>query len=632
MTDVSSDFIFGTMATDERRLGSIKAEISGVSHRHRLEPADPEPGRPVALSVTLGPDVVADRVTCYFTTDGAEPAGARGQPAPGSRAVELARVGAVWDTFLWAYLEEWRGHIPPQPAGTSVSYRIEAWLEQGEASWWAGEVIGSTPGDGAVLGDVSPGDHHLRVIGREFGLTFVRRNRTFAYAVDAERTPDWIRDALIYHVFVDRFSPGGGRPFARPDTPMGFYGGTLNGVAEQLDYIASLGTTAVWLSPIFPSPSHHGYDATDYYSVEPRLGGAEALRRVVEGAHARGIKVLFDYTANHFSSDHPIFQDVLANPHSRYRDWFTFTSYPDTYVSFFGVKTLPQLNSDHPEARREMIAPALHWLRQGVDGFRLDYSIGPSHAFWTAFRAATRAANPESVTLGEAVDTADTLRSYAGRMDGCLDFLLLQTIRRFFAFGELPASGFASFLRRHLAAFPAGFVMPSFLDNHDMNRFLWVVRGDVRRLKLAALCQYTLPHPPILYYGTEVGLSQRLDVRHADGSGHPEESRLPMLWGDAQDRDLLAFYRALGALRRATAPVWRGERRTVALDDARGLYAYRCAAPAGEWLVALNNGPAAVRVSLPAGPWALALATDDAALGPGSLALPAYGGAALRRG
>lgn len=632
MDNVSSDFIFGTMATDARRLGYLKAELSGVSHRHRLDPPDPAPGLPVLVRVSLGPDVVADRITCYYTTDGSEPAGSRGAPAPGSLAVEAESLGSVWDTFLWGYLEEWVAQIPAQPAGTTVRYRVEAWAEQGEGAAWASEIIGSTPGDGGVQGDVGPGDHFLREMGQEFALTFVRRARSFAYRVDEEATPEWLRDALVYHAFVERFNPGGGRPFAQPASPMGFYGGTIAGVTEQLDYIAALGASAIWISPIFPSPSHHGYDATDYYDVEPRLGTKDELRALADGAHARGMRLIFDYTANHFSNQHPVFQDVLQNPQSRYRDWFTFTRYPDTYVSFFGVRSLPQLNSDNAAARRMMIDPAVHWLEQGVDGFRLDYTIGPSHAFWTEFRAAARAARPDCAMIGEAVDTADVLRSYVGRLDGCLDFLLLQAIRLFFAFGEMRAGQFDSFLRRHLGSFPPGFVMPSFLDNHDMNRFLWVVRGDLRRLKLAALCQYTLPHPPIIYYGTEVGLSQRRDVRHADGSGHPEESRLPMLWGAEQNLDLLAYYQRLGALRRATAPIWRGPRRTVAVDDARGQLVYACGQPGAEWLVALNNGPAAGRIALPDGPWEVALATDDAATGSSSVALPPYGGAILRRG
>ncbi len=630
MDDVSADFIFGTMATDARRLAFLKAELSGVSHRHRIEPADPLPQQAVTLRVSLGPAVVADHVTCYFTTDGSEPAGARGVPAPGARAVAFERVGSEWNTFLWGYLEEWRAALPPQPAGAIVQYRIEAWSEHHPRSVWAGEIIGSTTGDGAVLGEVGPGDVFLREVGQEFELTFVRGSRTFAYGVDEERAPAWLHDGLIYQVFVDRFNPGGERPFTRPETLMGRYGGTLAGVIERLDHIQSLGASIIWLSPIFPSPSHHGYDATDYYGVEPRLGALEDLRTLIAEAHARGMRVLLDYIANHVSDQHPAFQEALRDPHGPARNWFIFTEYPDRYVAFFGVPGMPQVNTDHPVARRMMIDPAVYWLQQGIDGFRLDYTIGPSHAFWTAFRAATRAARPDAIGLGEAVDTAEMLRSYYGRLDGCLDFLLLQALRRFFAFGDLRASQFASFLRRHFEAFPPDFVMPSFLDNHDMNRFLWVVRGDTRRLKLAALCQYTLPHPPVIYYGTEVGLSQERDVRHPDGSAHPEESRLPMPWDGGQNTDVLAFYRRLGALRRATGQVWRGPRRTVALDDVLGHYACVC----GDdevWLVALNNGPRPGRIALPPGHWSVALATAEAEVRGASLWLPAYGGAVLGR-
>ncbi|MFQ3661606.1 MAG: alpha-amylase family glycosyl hydrolase [Chloroflexaceae bacterium] len=630
MDNVSADFIFGTMATDARRLGFLKAELSGVSHRHRIEPADPLPERPVTLRVSLGPAVVADHVTCYFTTDGSEPAGIRGVPAPGSQAVAFERIGSEWNTFLWGYVEEWCATLPPQPAGVIVQYRIEAWADHHSRSVWAGEIIGSTAGDGAVLGDVGPGDIFLREVGQEFELTFVRGSRTFAYGVDEERTPAWLLDGLIYQVFVDRFNPGGGQPFAQPATPMGCYGGTLAGVTERLDYIRSLGVSIIWLSPIFPSPSHHGYDATDYYTVEPRLGTCEDLRTLLAAAHARGMRVLLDFIANHVSDRHPAFQEALRDPRSPARDWFIFTEYPHRYVAFFGVPGMPQVNTDHPEARRMMIDPAIYWLGQGIDGFRLDYTVGPSHAFWTAFRAATRAVRPDAIGLGEAVDTAEMLRSYYGRLDGCLDFLLLQALRRFFAFGELRAGQFASFLQRHFEAFPPDFVMPSFLDNHDMNRFLWVVRGDTRRLKLAALCQYTLPHPPVIYYGTEVGLSQERDVRHPDGSAHPEESRLPMRWDNTQNVDVLAYYRQLGALRQATPGVWRGPRRTVALDDAGGHYAYVCGE--GEaWLVALNNGPLPGRISLPPGRWSLALMSDEAVVRGTTLWLSAYSGAVLKQ-
>lgn len=628
---VSADFIFGTMATDSRRLGYVRAELAGISHRYRMEPSAPKAGEPVRLFVTLGPSITADRVSVYYTTDGSEPAGQRGQPAPGSAVAPGQRIASQWDTLLWGYAEEWMIELPPQPTGTVVRYRIEAWLREGQGSLWYSEVIGATEGDGSVIGQPGPGDHYLREMGAEFNLTFYRRPRTCAYRVGDEGTPAWLDEALIYHIFIDRFHPGPGRQFTDPPTPMGIYGGTLAGITAQLDYIASLGTTAIWLSPLFPSPSHHGYDATDYYSVEPRLGTMTDLQHLLAAAHDRGLRVLLDFTANHFSNQHPIFQRAISDPTSPERDWFIFTHYPDRYVSFFGVHELPQLDLDHPAARQCMIDAACYWLEQGIDGYRLDYTIGPSHDFWTVFRAAMRTVKPDCVLLGEAVDTADVLRSYYGRLDGCLDFLLLQALRRFFAFDEMNASTFAVFLQRHLAYFPTGFALPSFLDNHDMNRFLWVVRGDTRRLRLAALCQYTLPHTPILYYGTEVGLSQRLDVRHADGSGHPEESRLPMLWGEAQDRELLAFYRRLGAFRRSTTAVWRGQRTFSHIDDHHGQLAYTCTANGETWLVALHHSSQAGSIPLPAGTWDIAFVTQTAEIVAGKVWLPAYGGAVLRQ-
>ena len=223
--------------------------------------------------------------------------------------------------------------------------------------------------------------------------------------------------------------------------------------------------------------------------------------------------MLLDFVVNHVSSSHAAFGRAQADPEAPEARWFRFTRWPDEYETFFGVRDHPRIDSDDPGARRHMIEAARFWLDLGVDGFRCDYANGPSHAFWSAFRAATRAARPDSVTLGEVVETPALQRTYEGRLDGCLDFLLMQALRRFFAFRASTAGELDAFLRRHLAFFGDGLALPSFLDNHDMNRFLWVVGGDTRRLRLAAMCQFALPGPPIVYYGTELGLSQRRDVR-----------------------------------------------------------------------------------------------------------------------
>ena len=625
-TPVSNDFIFGTFATDELRLWQLRATWSGLRHAHDLEPLDPRPGEPVRIRVTAGPRVLADRVTCYVTTDGSEPAGSRGRATSGD-AVELARERVDWATLLWAYVETWVATIPAQPGGTIVRYRIEAWSSSSEASWWATEVAGLVAGERPA--ELDDGDA-LRMPGSA-PLWPVPRRGSFAYAVDDERVPDVLRDAVIYQVFIDRFATTGGRPFAEPSTPGGFYGGTLRGVVEHLDHIADLGATCIWLSPLFPSPSHHGYDTTDHASVEPRLGTEADLRELVEAAHARGLRVILDYAVNHVSSDHPAFVRATGDAESPEARWFTFTRWPDRYLAFFGVADHPQLDTDDPGARDHLVDAARHWLELGVDGFRCDYAQGPSHAFWSEFRRATRHVRGDSITIGEVVDTPSLQRTYTGRLDGCMDFVLLQALRRFFAFGDGTASEFDDFLRRHLPFFGDDLVMPSFLDNHDMNRFLWVVGGDTRRLKLAALCQFTLPNPPIVYYGTEVGLSQARDVRSADGSGHPEESRLPMPWGPAQDTALLEFYRRLIGFRRADPGRWRAGRRAGAIDDATGLYAYACGSGAAESIVVLDNGDGACRFEPPDGrPWRLALATDDAAtIEDGVVVLPPRSGAVI---
>ena len=624
--DVSQDFVFGTLATDDLRLARVRAATAGVLHDHDLEPADPRPGHAVRIRVTVGPRVVADRVTAYWTADGSDPAGERGRATNGT-PMQLSRVAIRWDTLLWGYREVWEGTIPGQSGGTLVRYRIEAWSAVADApSTWASEIAG------VVSGERPAGVSDLDVALFAFAgsLWPIRRHGGDAYVVDEERVPDWLRDAVIYQVFVDRFATTGGQPFAEPATPAGFYGGTLRGVIERIDHVVDLGATCLWLSPVFPSPSHHGYDASDYRSVEPRLGTEDDLRELISIAHDRGVRVILDFVANHVSSEHPAFQAAIADRDSPEAGWFTFTRWPDDYLSFFGVRDHPQLDTDAPGARDELIESARHWLALGVDGFRCDYANGPSHAFWSVFRAATRATSPESITLGEVVETPALQRTYVGRLDGCLDFVLLQALRNSFAFGRMPPSELDAFLRRHLGFVPDDFVMPSFLDNHDMNRFLWVVRGDVRRLKLAALCQFTLPYPPIVYYGTEVGLSQERDVRSADGSGHPEESRLPMPWGPDRDEDLLAFYSQLIALRRRTAPLWRGDRETLAVDDSTGLWVLRVVDGRTEALVVLNNGPTASRTRLEAGRrWRLDLATDDAGVVDDVLALPPYAGAIL---
>jgi len=182
-------------------------------------------------------------------------------------------------------------------------------------------------------------------------------------------------------------------------------------------------------------------------------------------------------------------------------------------------------------------------------------------------------------------------------------------LRQTFAYGAWDARRLAEFLDRHEAYFPASFSRPSFLDNHDMNRFLWSAKGEAPRLKLAALCQFTLAGPPIIYYGTEVGLSQERDVRQNNWAIH-EEARLPMLWGEAQDTELLGFYRALCRIRTSEAALRRGARQTLFVDER--VLAYRRKDETNSLVAVLNPSLRAAEVSLPIAERNLILATDAA--------------------
>jgi cyclomaltodextrinase / maltogenic alpha-amylase / neopullulanase len=520
-----NEFIFGTLATTEQRLETAREEKIGVQHQHRLEPRAPRPGQSPTLLVTVELDRRIERVDCVVSE-------------PTTAVYPLHHHDSQWDLLNWSYYQVWQVDLPPQPDGTLVRYQIVAY-----------------PADG--------GDPMLADDGA-----------TFSYFVGNPAQPDWAREAIVYQIFPDRFYPGDGRSWHETHSLSDIYGGTLRGIIDKLDYVADLGFNAIWLNPFFPDQTHHGYHASDYFSVNPRLGTLDDLKELVSAAHERGIRLILDFVANHWGSAHDTFQAALADRTSAYYHWYKWENWPHAYATFFGVKDLPEINVQHPDVRAYLLNSVRYWLGEiGFDGLRLDYVLGPTHDFWTELRAVAKSVRPDVWIFGEAVETPVTQLSYEGRFDGCLDFLLTQAIRRTFAFGTMDVEAFATFLDLHEDFFPASFSRPSFLDNHDMNRFLWLVGNDKRKLKLAALCQFTLAGAPIVYNGTEVGLTQERGITDPNSHGM-EECRQPMLWGDEQDKDLLAFYRWLIDLRRQHPALWQGARRTLHADKVTGTLAY----------------------------------------------------------
>lgn len=556
------DNIYGTLIDEDQRVAYEREGRAGVRHRHRVEPADPRPGEAIALTLTTGGGQPYDAARCWWEAELPGGASAGG-------VVELEPGEVSWDSLGWGYVRSWRAVLPAQPAGAMLRYRLAARVT-GSERWVYAEGEGEDPAAAT----------------------------SFALWVADDPAPAWARDAVVYHIFVDRFNPGEGRAWQRPARLDGFFGGTLRGVIEQLDYIQGLGFTAIWLSPIFASPSHHGYDASDLFTVEPRLGTNEDLLELFGAAHGRGMRVILDFVANHWSATHPTFKAALADVASPYHDWYTWTSWPDEYQTYFGVRDLPELNLAHPEARAHMLGAAAHWLRAGADGLRLDYAYGPSHAFWSDFRRACREARPDCWLFGEIIHYPDHLKTYAGRMDGVLDFPTAVALRETFARGTWDLARLEAFLAGHEAFFPASFTRPSFFDNHDMNRFLFLAHGDPAALRLAALVLFTLAGPPIVYYGTEAGVSQERPIHGENNFGVFEEARQPMKWGEAQDASLREYFRLLVALRRAHPALVEGSRLALHLDATAGTYAY-ARAGAAPVVVALNIGAAPVTLTLP---------------------------------
>ncbi len=467
-------------------------------------------------------------------------------------------------------------------------------------------------------------------------------------------TPAWVRDAVFYQIFPDRFAasprvpkPGPLEPWSGPPTPFGFKGGDLLGIAEHLDDLVDLGITALYLTPIFQSASNHRYHAYDYLQVDPLLGGTPAFRELLDAAHARGIRVVLDGVFNHAGRGFWAFHHVLENgAASPYRDWFVFDqpgldagrpirAYPTDderlaleragieqgarrgaaslaqlgYQAWWDHPALPKWNVANPFAREYLLGVAEHWLRFGIDGWRLDVPQEiDDPEFWREFRRRVRAISPEAYIVGEIWQVAPEWVS-AERFDALMNYPLLEAILGFTAastldmpviarqaelgrnVGPLDARAFGARLRHLLAAYDRDVtaVQLNLLDSHDTPRFLTMAGGDRDALRLAVLLQMTLPGAPCVYYGDEVGLE----------GGHDPDSRRAFPWDrSAWDEDLRVFFQAAITLR-AEHPVLRAEG-TVRVVGGEGMTHVHVREGAAEIaVVAVNAGDARDRVAVP---------------------------------
>lgn len=334
--------------------------------------------------------------------------------------------------------------------------------------------------------------------------------------------------------------------------------GDLNGVTAKLDYLKELGIGGIWLMPINASPSYHGYDTTDYYAVNPEYGTLDDLKKLLDEAHKRGIKVIMDLVVNHTSKEHPWFKEALADENSPYRSWYSFAGAENQVkadgavggdpwhkygsLKYLGVfwEGMPDLNFDEPKVREEMIKIGQYWLEQGLDGFRLDaakhiYGDFASTAstpdiqaankkWWQEFRAGMNEVNPEAYLIGEVWDSLTVIAPYFDQaLNSAFHFDLAD--RLLSAADSEQDADLAFSLGRAYGVYEKSsggtFVDAPFLSNHDQNRVMTVLNGNIDHAKMAAALLLTLPGTLFLYYGEELGMK---------GAKPDEYIREPMLW------------------------------------------------------------------------------------------------------
>ena len=212
-------------------------------------------------------------------------------------------------------------------------------------------------------------------------------------------TNSWFKNSIVYHILIDRFAGyDEKKSFDKPE----FIGGNLKGIIEKIDYLHDLGINTIWLSPFYRTDKYHGYHVTDFFQVEPKFGNLDTLKRLISSAHKKNIRIIADFVPNHCSSQHPYFIEARQNIRSKYYKWFCFRRWPDKYLCFLQVRSLPKLNLHNRETSNHIIEAAKFWLDIGVDGFRLDHVVGPPVSFWKTFSKEIKSSFKDSVLIGEA--------------------------------------------------------------------------------------------------------------------------------------------------------------------------------------------------------------------------------------
>jgi glycosidase len=402
----------------------------------------------------------------------------------------------------------------------------------------------------------------------------------------------WWRDAVMYQIFVRSFQDSNGDGV-----------GDLQGIIQRLDALRALpgasgkkalGVTGLWLTPVFRSPSYHGYDATDYRAIQPAYGTLSVFKKLIREAHKRGMRVILDLMVNHTSRKHPWFRRAVKARTPAHRNWYVWRdrdpgwrqpwgqgrvwhSIGESYYYGLFWGGMPDLNFRHPPVRKAIHGIVRHWLKLGVDGFRLDaaryiFANGPgakqyeqpeTFAFWRTFRTHAKRTSKSALLVGEIWAKSKQIQPYCqGDMfDLAFHFPLANAIR--LSVSAMEAAPLWKVLSR---SYSRG-CWATFLSNHDQRRIFSQLAQNKPMMRNAAFLLLTLPGTPFLYYGEEIGMingPQRGDLA----------KRTPMRWGQTRFAGfsprrpwtaLSNMKTSVAAQRRDRGSLWHWYRRLIAL-------------------------------------------------------------------
>ena len=439
----------------------------------------------------------------------------------------------------------------------------------------------------------------------------------YAYICEGDlyKEEEWLQQAVVYQIFVDRFDNGDETINPENTLPWGskvglrtMFGGDLRGIINHLDYLEDLGVNLLYLTPIFESNSNHKYNTKDYYKIDPQFGDVEIAKELVRKCHERGMKIVFDAVFNHSGDDFFAFKDVIEKGEaSPYKDWYHIDNLPIdqekvNYYTFGAChKKMPKFQIHNPEVEAYLLKVAKYWIEEvDIDGWRLDVCDEVDHEFWKAFRKVVKSVKKDAIVIGEIMHEAASFLK-GDQLDGIMNYPFKWAVTDFFARRSIGVERFDHVLAENRAIYMESITRQlwNLCDSHDTKRFLTEASDDKKRMLLMLAFQFTYIGVPYIYYGDEIGLN----------GGDDPECRKCMEWDPKkQDQELLNFYKQMIRLRKTHPALQTGDYKTILCEN--NCLGFTRNAGSESILVLLNNSDDHEQVRLPKSLKGIDLFTD----------------------